>query len=407
MKPLSFLGLLLMHASAWAQPPATVTLDDVLRMVARSPRVLAAERDADMVRAERVTAGALPNPTLSYGAARPSAGERTIFDANSQQQATVELPIPIFGQRGARMDAADRQVGRAESQVRLTASEARRAAALGFARLLRTQETLAARTAALGEIERIRGLVSGRQQSGMASRYDRSRVDAEAALAALAVQRAEADVAEQAAAIAALVDAPGWRPRASGSLEALRGAPGAEPDIQRMLAANPAARLARDESAAAEARIELAKRERLPVPSLAYSRTWTSGPFGATNFIGVQSEIPILDSKKALEDRARADAAATRERERAANAALAAEYEKQREVLRSRREALRRFEAEVADDRGTFLEMAESAYRLGRGTLFELLDARRTRLEAMVARLDLLGAIVEAEIELRALTGDL
>ncbi|HUQ24447.1 MAG TPA: TolC family protein [Burkholderiales bacterium] len=401
------LSLLLFAVPAWAQPPATVTLDDVLRLVARSPRVLAAERDADMARAERTTAGALPNPTLSFGSARPSSGERTIFDANSQQQATIEMPIPIFGQRGARMDAADRQIGRAESQVRLTASEARRAAALGFTRLLRAQETLATRAAALGEIERIRGLVTGRQQSGVASRYDRSRVDAEAALAALAVQRAEADVAEQAATIAALVDAPGWRPRASGSLDALRSAQATEPDIRAMLAGNPAARLARDESAAAEARIELARRERYPVPSLAYSRTWTSGPYGAANFIGLQSEIPILDSRKGLEDRARADAAGTRERERAANAALAAEYEKQRDTLRARREALRRFEGEVPGDQGAFLEMAESAYRLGRGTLFELLDARRTRMEASIARLELLGAIVEAEIELRALTGEL
>lgn len=404
---MKLLSLFFLSFPAWAQPPATVSLDELLRMVARSPRVLAAERDADVARAERVTAGALPNPTLSYGAARPGGGERTIFDANSQQQATIELPIPIFGQRGARMDAADRQIGRAESQLRLTASEARRAAALGFARLLRTQETLAARAAALVEVERIRGLVAGREQSGMASRYDRARVDAEAALTALAVQRAEADVGEQAAAIAALVDAPGWRPRAAGSLEALRGAPGTEPDMGGMLAGNPAARLARDESAAAEARIELARRERYPVPSLAYSRTWTSGPFGATNFIGLQSEIPILDSRKGAEDRARADAAATRERGRAANAALGAEYEKQREVLRARREALRRFEGEAAGAQGSFLEMAESAYRLGRGTLFELLDARRTRLEASLARLDLLGAIVETEIELRALTGEL
>ncbi len=401
------LSLLLFAVSAWAQPPATVTFDELLKMVARSPRVLAAERDADMARAERLTAGALPNPTISYGAARPSAGERTIFDANSQQQATIEMPIPVFGQRGARMDAADRQIGRAESQVRLTSSEARRAAALGFARLMRAQETLTARSAALGEIERIRGLVTGRQQSGVASRYDRSRVDAESALAGLAVQRAEADVGEQAAAIAALVDAPGWKPRASGSLGAMRRASDAERDIPGMLAANPAARLARDESAAAEARIELARRERYPVPSLAYSRAWTSGPFGAINFIGVQSEIPILDSRKGGEDRARADAAATRERERAGNAALAAEYEKQRDVLRARRDALRRFEAETSGAEGGFLEMAESAYRLGRGSLFELLDARRTQLEASLARLELLGAIVEAEIELRAMTGDL
>jgi len=401
------LSLLFLSFSAWAQPPASVTLDELLKMVARSPRVLAAERDADMARAERLTAGALPNPTISYGAARPSAGERTMFDANSQQQATIEMPIPIFGQRGARMDAADRQIGRAESQVRLTANEARRAAALGFARLVRAQETLAARSGALGEIERIRGLVAGRQQSGVASRYDRSRVDAEAALAALTVQRAEADVGEQAAALAALVDAPGWRPRAAGTLESMRGAVPLVRDVPGMLVVNPAARLARDESAAAEARVELARRERYPVPSLAYSRSWTSGPFGATNFIGVQSEIPILDSRKGAEDRARAEAAATRERERAANAVLAAEYERQREVLLARREALRRFDGEASDARASFLEMAESAYRLGRGTLFELLDARRTRLEASVARLELLGAIVEAEIELRVMTGDL
>jgi cobalt-zinc-cadmium efflux system outer membrane protein len=401
------LSLFFFSFLAWAQPPAAVTLDDLLKMVARSPRVLAAERDAEGARADRSTAGALPNPTLSFGYARPGGGERTIFDANSQQQATVEMPVPLFGQRGARIDAADRQVGRAESQARLTASEARRAAALGFTRLVRAQETLAARSAALGEVERIRGLVAGRQQSGVASRYDRSRVDAEAALAALTVQRAEADVDEQAAALAALVDAPGWRPRAAATLEAMRGAVAADRDVPGMLVANPAARLARDESAAAEARIELARRERYPVPSLAYSRTWTSGPFGATNFIGVQSEIPILDSRKGAEDRARADAAASRERERAAKAVLAAEYERQREVLRARREALRRFDGDAADTQGAFLEMAESAYRLGRGTLFELLDARRTRLEASVARLELLGAIVEAEIELRAMTGDL
>jgi cobalt-zinc-cadmium efflux system outer membrane protein len=399
--------VLLAAVPCWAQPPAAVTLDELLKMVARSPRVLAAERDAEVARADRTTAGALPNPTVSFGYARPGGGERTIFDANSQQQATVEMPIPVFGQRGARMDAADRQIGRAESQVRLTSNEARRAAALGFARLVRAQEMLAARGAALGEIERIRGLVAGRQQSGVASRYDRARVDAESALAALAVQRAEANVDEQAAALAALVDAPGWRPRAAGTLEAMRGAVPLVRDVPGMLVVNPAARLARDESAAAEARIELARRERYPVPSLAYSRTWTSGPFGATNFIGVQSEIPILDSRKGAEDRARADAAATRERERAANAVLTAEYERQREVLLARREALRRFDGDAAGAQGSFLEMAESAYRLGRGTLFELLDARRTRMEATVARLELLGAIVEAEIELRAMTGDL
>jgi outer membrane protein TolC len=143
------------------------------------------------------------------------------------------------------------------------------------------------------------------------------------------------------------------------------------------------------------------------VPALQLGRTWTSGPFGAANFVGVTSEIPILDSRRALEDRAVAEQGAARERERALNASLQAEMQKQREALAVRRDALARFEREVFERQAAFLEMAESAYRLGRGTLFELLDARRTQLEATLARAELLTAIVEAELELRFLSGTL
>jgi outer membrane protein, heavy metal efflux system len=174
-----------------------------------------------------------------------------------------------------------------------------------------------------------------------------------------------------------------------------------------MLARNPASRVARDETALAEARIEVAHRERYPVPSVSLGRTWTSGPFGSANFVGLSSEIPILDDRRALEDKARAEAAAARERERGINAALRAEYQRHRETLSVRRAALERFDKDVFEREATFREMAESAYRLGRGTLFELLDARRTQIEAVSARLELLAAIVESQLELRVLGDDL
>ena len=53
-------------------------------------------------------------------------------------------------------------------------------------------------------------------------------------------------------------------------------------DAAADVAANPALRVARDETAAAEARVDLARRERFPVPAVQLGRTWTSGPFGAT-----------------------------------------------------------------------------------------------------------------------------
>lgn len=398
------LCLALHSAMACAQMPAAVGLDDVLRIVEQSPRVAVSQREADMARAERAAAGALPNPNLSLGRTTASSGERTIFDAGSQQQAIVEIPVPVFGQRGARVRAAEFGVERAQSQVRLTLAETRRQAALEFARLLAAAEQLATRRAALGDVERIRGVVAGRAESGMASRYDLARADAELALARVEAEKTAGEVNEHAAALAGLVDAPGWRPQPSGSLSSLEESLRAgEAD----LAGNPALAAARAESEAAQARVDLAQRERYPVPSLLLGRTWTSGPFGAANFVGVASEIPILDTRRAQQDRAAAEAGAARERERATLASLRAELDKQREALAARRAALERFDASTAARPGAFLDMAESAYRLGRGSLFELLDARRTQLEATLARLELVSRIVEAELELRALSGTL
>src|SRR3954469_5879318 len=201
MRRLSAL-LLFLCFDASAQLPERATLEEALRIVSEGPRVTASQRDADAARAERDAAGAFANPSLSIGRSRPAGGERTIFDANSQDQAALELPVPIFGPRAARVQFAERQVERAQWQVQSTLGEAKKSAALEFARLLVAQEQLALRRRARAEIERIRDIVSGRLDNGMASRYDLARADAELSLASVGVQRAEAEAAEHAAAIA-------------------------------------------------------------------------------------------------------------------------------------------------------------------------------------------------------------
>jgi outer membrane protein TolC len=399
MRRLSFC-LLLLPLVASAQLPPVVTLEDVLRIVGESPRIEASQREAEAARAEREAAGAFANPTLSVGRSRPAGGERTIFDARAQDQASAELPVPIFGQRAARVRVAERQIERAQLQVRSTANEIRKTAAVEFVRLLTSQNQLDLRERGRGEIERLRGIVAGRMDSGMASRYDLARADAELSLAGIGVQRAQAETAEHAAAIAALAGASQWRPRAQGVLES---GPPIPLEVDSLIEKSPVLQAARAETRLAEARVELGQRERYPVPSIALARTWTHGPFGAANFFGVTSEIPILDNRRAQEDKARAEAAAARARERAVEIGLRAELQRHLEVLRLRRDALGRLQ----ERQDAFLDMAESAYRLGRATLFELLDARRTQLEAADARLELLGAIAESQIELRAISGEL
>ena len=148
-------------AQAPAAPPATVTLEQVLGLVSAGPLIDAARGETDAARAERAAAGAFLNPSLTYGRTRPSGGERTMFDGDRQDQASLELPVPIFGQRGARMRAADRGVERAESQQRFTLIDTRRQAAVEFVRLLQAQDQASARQRTAAEVERIRTLVAG------------------------------------------------------------------------------------------------------------------------------------------------------------------------------------------------------------------------------------------------------
>src|SRR5204862_18289 len=70
----------------FGQLPPVVTLEDVLRIVGESPRVAVSQREAEAARAEREAAAAFANPSLSVGRSRPAGGDRTIFDARSQDQ---------------------------------------------------------------------------------------------------------------------------------------------------------------------------------------------------------------------------------------------------------------------------------------------------------------------------------
>jgi len=207
----------------------------------------------------------------------PSGGERTIFDANSQQQATVELPVPIFGQarrgawRGRRPAGGPRGVAGAPHRDRGPSA----LPALSSSVSWRRKASLAARRRALIDVERIRGVVAGRQGSGNGEPLRRGAPPMpRRALANLNVQKAVNEVNEHSAALAALVDSPGWaarRRRARSSSCNRRSASRA----MTSPATSPL-RVARDETAAAQApRRGSRGRERYPVPAVQLSRTWT------------------------------------------------------------------------------------------------------------------------------------
>jgi len=136
-------------------------------------------------------------------------------------------------------------------------------------------------------------------------------------------------------------------------------------------------------------------------------RSWTSEPYGAANFVGLSVEVPIFDSKRGQVAKAEAEARAATLKREIAVAETAANLERLSGVIATRQEALQRFTRDVAARLETLNTMAEDAYRLGRTSIFELLDSARSRHELRQTQIELVAGVVEAQLRFLALKGDL
>jgi cobalt-zinc-cadmium efflux system outer membrane protein len=395
-------------ACAQDKPPQVVDLAAIVRLVRDSSPRLAVERQAIAgAEANRITAGAYPNPTLSYGRFRPRSGQATLFDGTRQEQTTLDLPLLIAGQRSARVEKAERELEAARARVASGTSSLSAEAGAAFVALLAAQEKSALLATANEELVRLREVVAGREASGMASRYDLTRLDVELGGFRAKLDESKADVADRAGNLAALLGLPKWRPKAAGSLKPMSIDPSTLVHARDRAASSPASVAAVRDETAAQSGVEVARRERWPVPSVSAGRAWTSDPYGAANFLGLSVEIPIFDTRRGPLAKAEADAiAATLQRE-LTQAEVAANLERLAGVISSRQAGLQRFEQEAAAKLPALKQMAEDAYRLGRGTILDLLDSMRSRHEMQQTRIELVAALLEAQIRFLATNGDL
>ncbi|MCL1861537.1 MAG: TolC family protein, partial [Proteobacteria bacterium] len=283
---IAFLALLFATTPSLAQTlPDSVDLPTVLALIKEaSPRVALERQNLAIAHAERRTAGAWPNPTVSYSHSRQP-GVLTNFDGTKAQEVSIELPILVAGQRGVRMKAADRGIEAAQAQLAASGNNLAADAGAAFVALLLAQEKRATRVVGVDELSRLRDMVAGRQAAGMASQYELLRVDVELASWRTQTAEAEADFADAQAQLAALLGFPDWKPRGTGELRPLELEPGATEALE-----NPAFVAAQKEEDAAQAGVEVARRERFPGVSLNAGRFWTSSPFGATNMLGLSVE---------------------------------------------------------------------------------------------------------------------
>ncbi len=321
----------------------------VRRIWQASPEVQAARADLDAARARsRAAAQPLYNPSLSLDAENADVNRRT---------AGISLPLDLSGKRRARTSQgeADLLAAEASYNVRRRDVAARWLKAWSTAALAARQSELGRRRLAL--MQRFDDLAAQRLKVGDISSPERD-------LAGLALGEAQVQQAtlagNEAAARAALLAISGDQSTALPPLPA-----GMSPAVGSVTPLPvdelPELRLSRAQQASAEAGVQVARRARIPDPTLSLTGGQVrSGP-RTDQVIGVSVSIPlpVLNTGRAEVDAAQAEAAAAAASVRSRQFVLRAglqETQARYAALRGAAEAFRSGRAAAFEDRTTLLE---------------------------------------------------
>jgi cobalt-zinc-cadmium efflux system outer membrane protein len=122
---------------------------------------------------------------------------------------------------------------------------------------------------------------------------------------------------------------------------------------------------------------------------------------------GLSIPLPLFDRNQGAVAKARAEAARAELEIAARRHELSSERERAAAELTARRATLEAFDAGALAHLQKLREMAETAYRTGQGGIVELIDAVEAITEARLRHVELVHAVADAELAVRAAsTGD-
>lgn len=386
--------LILSLLLALQAPGDSLTLRQALARAraARAQVAVAAARVAGARAAVR-TAGAVPNPTVSYN----------YSEATPRNHFLVDQSLDWLTRREADRGAARAGVARAEADSVLEVAGLLRDVRIAFyrARAARLAQALVGAQAALADS--VARIAAARLRAGDISLFEQEQAAQEAARArqSASTAREEARVAE--AGVARAVAWEGPLPPPAGPIDADLDL---LPDTTVELRTMPALRAAVADSTAAAALVRSASRSQVPFPSLEAGAEWgdPSQP-GTLATVGVTLRVPIWDRGGGPVDEARARAAE----------ATAVVRETRLETSRQVQEARIRLEeaagrARLARDSllpaaAVLRARALRAYQAGETGILPVIDALRSERDVRLAALQDQLAFQEALAGWYALIG--
>jgi cobalt-zinc-cadmium efflux system outer membrane protein len=389
---------------ASAQSPLeSLTLEQAVAIAERQhPQLAEAHALVEAAAGRAQQAGTFPNPELIVGA------QQLPLDSGASNQrefvAGVAQPIPL----GSRLGKA-RVAELLEREVRARGLEVarrdlRKRVHSAFATALYQERAAQAQLQIAQSFEKAVATTKARREAGDAVPEDQARVEMELARAKVEFHRSQ-NLREQSrvALAAAIGDVTLKVNSLAGSLDATFEIPTLE-SLAANLPSQPEARAAEAGLRASNARVDLAKVERIPDVKVEALYHRLEATRENTLDIGLSIPLPLFDRNQGRVREARAEAAAAQARVRATQLDLNARLRETHATLTASLASSRAIKTEILPRADTILKTAETRYAAGDISLGEILPVRRDWAVLQLAYLESLRDVLQAWADLSTLT---
>lgn len=394
----------------WLAGPSysqTLAMRDALaRAVATSPRLTAAERDVGIATGQRIQAGTLLNPELSYEQDDSFGTGKYRGTKSAETTLQISQAFEWFGKRDARIAAGQAGVEVAAIQRTAVRLEVLSETAIAFLNVLGTQRRIQILDEQVAAIDKLTPLLQRRVEAGASSPAETGRAEVASALVKADRERVRATLSSARRELAVLLgDTTPKFASVSGRLDAT-GRPPRFQSVVAAIEANP--QLVRWTAVYAQRNAELLIARLKPYPDVRLSAGWRH--FNETNDDAVRLTlslpIPVFDQNQGNILSAQENLAKTRAEREANRNTLT--------VIAGRAyDSLQGSLSELGILRNTAIPKAQQAaeaisqgYGEGRFTLLEVLDAQANLAQARLREQEALQNFHIAVATIEGLVGN-
>lgn len=349
-----------------------------------SPRLTAAERDIGIASGQRIQAGTLANPELSYE--QDNSFGSGAYRGTRSAETTLQISqlFELFGKREARIAVGAAGVETATIQRKAVRLEVLSETAIAFLTVLGTQRRIQILDQQIAAIDKLSPLLQNRVDSGASSPAEVGRAEVASALVKADRERVRSSLASARRELAVLMgDTVPKFTSVSGSMETL-GRPPSFQSVVQAIDRNP--QLVRWTAVYAQRNAELLVARLKPYPDVRISAGWRH--FNDTGSdavrLGISIPIPVFDQNQGNILSAQENLAKVRaEREANRNTLIVIAGRAYDSLQGSLRELSILRSSAIPKARAAAQEISDG-YGQGRYSLLEVLDAQANLAQAQL-----------------------